>query len=157
MTLPIAHAITDVEWSLFLEQLALEPNVSKACRAAGISGAAAYSKRSNDADFRRAWDEALNESVDRVEEELHRRAVLGVDEPVFYQGEKCGVVRKYSDSLLSLYIKRWRHEYRDRSTVDMNAKVEETSELTAAQKREMIRQIIAEEVAAREKRESDLG
>lgn len=153
----LAIPITNAEWSLFLEQLASEPNVSKACRAAGISATAVYSRRSHDVDFRRQWDEALMVGVDRIEEELHRRAVLGVDEPLSFQGRLTGdKVRKFSDPLLALYVKRWKPEYRDRSTVDMNAKIEDHQALTEEQKAELIRQVVAEELA-KQQRESDLG
>ena len=53
--------------------------------------------------------------VSTGEDEAVRRAHDGVDEPVFYQGKACGVVRKYSDTLLIFLLKGRRPEkYRDR-------------------------------------------
>ena len=54
---------------------------------------------------------------------LHRRALEGVEEPVFYKGERVGVIRKYSDSLLILLLMAKRpDQFRERmdvtSTVD---------------------------------------
>ena len=55
--------------------------------------------------------------ADALEDEAVRRAVDGVDEQVFYQGKACGVVRKYSDTLLIFLLKGRRPErYRDRSS-----------------------------------------
>lgn len=39
-----------------------------------------------------------------LEAEARRRAVDGVDEPVFYQGEECGSKKVYSDSLLKTML-----------------------------------------------------
>jgi hypothetical protein len=51
-----------------------------------------------------------------LEDEAKRRAHDGIDEPVFYQGEKCGVVRKYSDNLLIFMLKaRRREKFSERS------------------------------------------
>lgn len=113
------------EWDLFLKLLAREPNVSKAARGAGLQPSACYARRARDAEFRREWDEAINEAVDVIEAELHRRAVDGVEKPVYFKGEVVGYVREFSDPLMALYVKRWRPEYRERSTVDMNAQIEQ--------------------------------
>jgi hypothetical protein len=54
-------------------------------------------------------------AIQTLERELYRRAHEGVDEPVFYQGAVCGVVRKYSDSLLMFALKAKRRSiYADR-------------------------------------------
>lgn len=89
-------------------------NVSRACEAAGIARQRVYEWRSADADFAAAWDEAVEAGTDELEEEARRRAYEGVDEPVFYQGETCGTVRKYSDTLLIFLLKGRRPDkYRD--------------------------------------------
>ena len=40
----------------------------------------------------------------QIHDEAVRRAVEGWLEPVFYQGRQCGIVRRYSDSLLMLLL-----------------------------------------------------
>lgn len=138
--------ITTHEWDLFLKQLALEPNVTKAARAAGLLPSACYSRRERDADFRREWDEAMAEAVDGIEAEIHRRAVRGVEKGIWYQGERVGEEQVYSDSLLSLYAKRWIPEYRDRQTVDMNASVKHEA-LTEADREKAVAEILAKAYA----------
>lgn len=60
--------------------------------------------------FRAAEDQA----ADALEKEARRRAIEGVDEPVFYKGDECGTVRKYSDTLLIFLLKGIRPEkYRE--------------------------------------------
>ncbi len=39
-----------------------------------------------DEEFAQRWKDAIEEGADRLEEEAIRRAVQGVDRPVFYQG-----------------------------------------------------------------------
>lgn len=66
-----------------------------------------------DEEFKEAWDEAIEAAGDLIEAEVYRRAVHGVMEPVFYQGNIVGYVRKYSDRLAELLLKRHKPEYRD--------------------------------------------
>lgn len=94
----------------FLRGLATFGVVTKACEHAGIPPSVAYDYRKRDADFAASWKLALDEATDVLEIEARRRAVEGVDEPVFYQGGEVGVVRKYSDSLLTLLLKGRRKE-----------------------------------------------
>jgi hypothetical protein len=96
-------------------------NVSRACEFAGIARQRVYEWRGDDIEFARAWDEAVEAGTDELEEEARRRAFNGVDEPVFYQGEECGTIRKYSDTLLIFLLKgRKPDKYRDRVTIDVN-------------------------------------
>lgn len=90
-------------------------NVSRAAKTVGISRRHAYTVRSEDTDFATAWDEAVNIAIDTLEQEARRRAYEGVDEPVFYQGEEVGYIRKYSDTLLMFLLKGNRPDkYKDR-------------------------------------------
>ena len=71
--------------------------------------------RRSDASFALRWREAEALAIERMEFEADRRAVDGVDRPVFYQGERCGEIREYSDSLLVFRLKAKRPEvYRER-------------------------------------------
>lgn len=64
--------------------------VRKACEAVNVSRQAAYNHRESDAEFARAWDEALEDFADTLEQEVVRRA-MGTKELVIYQGKPCGV------------------------------------------------------------------
>lgn len=94
----------------FLEALRETGTVSGACRAVGVSRGAAYKQRTNDCEFADAWDEAIEELVDEAEAELFRRAVRGVDKPVFYRGKQVALVREYSDGLLRFLMTSRRPE-----------------------------------------------
>ncbi len=56
----------------------------------------------------RSGDEALEEGTDLLDAEARRRAVIGIDKPVFYKGEVVGSITKYSDSLLMFLLKAHR-------------------------------------------------
>lgn len=96
-------------------------NVSRACAAISLARQRVYEWRASDPQFAIAWDEAVETGTDELEEEARRRAFQGVDEPVFYQGDECGTVRKYSDTLLIFLLKgRKPDKYRERVTIDVN-------------------------------------
>lgn len=71
----------------------------------GISRTTVFQWKRDDETFYARWVEAIDEGTDLLEAEARRRAVEGIDEPVFYQGVECAVVRKYSDGLLTLMLK----------------------------------------------------
>ncbi len=74
-----------------------------------------------DPEYAAAFTEAQEEAADRLEEEARRRAVEGVDEPVFYKGKKCGAIRRYSDSLLIFLLKGVRPEkFKERSSTELS-------------------------------------
>lgn len=96
-------------------------NVSRACNAISLTRTRVYEWRTADPLFAAAWDEAVELGTDELEEEARRRAFSGVDEPVFYQGEECGAVRRYSDTLLIFLLKGRRPDkYRERVTIDVS-------------------------------------
>lgn len=109
----------------FLANLAKTGNVTTAARLCGSSRSRAYQTRDEDPGFAQSWKAALKEAADNLEAEAWRRAVDGVDEPVFYMGAECGVVRKYSDSLLTLLLKHAkRNKYMERSERTLSGKLE---------------------------------
>ncbi len=99
----------------FLEVLRATCNVSEAARSCGVERRTAYNHRDADPAFRAAWDEAVEEAIDRLEREAWRRGVEGVDRPVTYQGEITASFKEYSDRMLELLLKAHRPEkYKDR-------------------------------------------
>lgn len=104
----------------FLDTLGRLGNVTLAAEACGLSRARAYQIRESDQAFADEWDAAEAEAADRLEAEAWRRAVEGVDEPVFFKDEQVGTIKKYSDTLLvtlltahkpDKYAKRTKNEH----------------------------------------------
>jgi hypothetical protein len=93
-----AHLKKDAK---FLERLA-RGAVRAAAKAAGSARRSLYRWRQADAELAAAWDDALEVDTDLLEDDVLRRALHGVAEPRFYEGEVCGHVRKYNDALLDL-------------------------------------------------------
>jgi hypothetical protein len=67
-----------------------------------------YVTREKDPEFAAAWEEALEEATDLLEEEARRRAHDGYEEPVYYKGTQCGVITRYSDQLMITLLKAHR-------------------------------------------------
>lgn len=89
----------------FLAALAETGNVTTSAGLASTSRGAVYHYRDRDAVFATAMNDALEEAADRLESEARRRAVDGVEETVYYRGEACGAIRRYSDGLLMFLLK----------------------------------------------------
>ena len=103
-----------VDWQeAFLEALRQGASVTDATAMSGITIKYPYERRRRDAAFRRAWNEATEIGTRMLVQEAQRRAFHGVEEPVFYKGVQCGVVRKYSDPLLMFLIKKRDPSYRE--------------------------------------------
>lgn len=85
---------------VYLAAIALTGSSVAAAEAAGIAPTTYRRARKSDAEFAQAEREARRAAADRLELEARRRAVEGVLEPVYHQGQICGVLRRYSDKLL---------------------------------------------------------
>lgn len=108
----------------FFAALAETANVTKACAAIAITRRTAYNWREADPEFAAGWDRAMKAAVLGLEDEAHRRAFEGLDKPVFYQGEECGTVREYSDTLAIFLLKAHNPEkYRENSKVELEANI----------------------------------
>lgn len=70
----------------FLASLRSTPVVALACDAVGIERSTAYRAREADEAFAKAWDDALEDGIDRAEAEAFRRGVTGFEEPVVDKG-----------------------------------------------------------------------
>ena len=93
-------------------------NISKAATVANVARAQHYAWLKQDPEYAQAVQDAMEQAADALESEARRRAEEGVDEPVFYKGKECGVIRKYSDTLLIFLLKGGRPErYRERHEV----------------------------------------
>lgn len=87
---------------LFIEALRETGIIRRACFAAGLDRSMPYVWRANDPEFRKRWDQALEDSTDNVEESLYDMAVS----------------RKNVVATI-FYLKNNRHKYRDRVSIDI--------------------------------------
>lgn len=101
----MTRVTTDARKNALLDALARLGNLKRACDETGISATTHYQWLRSDPAYASAYEDAATEAAEMLEAEAFRRAHDGVDKPVFYQGEQCGVIREYSDSLLSLLLK----------------------------------------------------
>lgn len=91
---------------IFLEELARTGNITAAARTAGWRyPTIAEEHRKDDPQFALAWIDAQRQANDALVAEARRRAVEGVQEPVFFKGEIVGSITKHSDKLLELLMK----------------------------------------------------
>lgn len=154
VTAPL-RAIQPSDLKVFLESLAQTGIVTSAATKAGFDRVSFYRLRNevdDDGEYvrpelREAWDAALDEATDGLRTEARRRAVEGVDEPVFYQGEVCGVIRKYSDALLARLLQAHCPEHRDVRAIDLRTPPGESVKLEvddAPERAVRIAQLLAE-------------
>lgn len=114
--------LTKKRQNKFLAALAATANASVACRRAGVGRNTVYTLRAADKAFSAAWDDALEQAADKLEREAWRRAT-GYREPVWHKGQQVGVVKRYSDPLLTLLLRAARPErYRERAEVKHEAR-----------------------------------
>lgn len=94
-----------------MKTLAKWGNVRLAAEAVALSRSRAYELRDEDPQFAAAWDEAVQEAADRLEQEAWRRAVDGWEEPVFGSlgsgagSGEVGRIKRYSNALLIFLLK----------------------------------------------------
>ena len=98
----------------FFDHLRASANVSDSAEKAGIARSAVYQARADYPDFADRWDEAVEIATDSLEMEARRRALEGVQEPVYFKGEVVGHVQRYSDSLIQFLLRAHRpRKYRE--------------------------------------------
>lgn len=91
----------------FIEALADTGSVSAACKAVDMSTVGAYRIRRlpEAAEFRAAWQAALDLGVQRLEDVAMERAINGVVEPFYVYGEHVGERTRYNDRLLMFLLR----------------------------------------------------
>jgi hypothetical protein len=85
-------------------------NIARTCKKMSLCPSTVLRHRRNDEAFGIAVSEAIDTGADLLEDEAIRRALDGVDKPVFYKGKEVSVIREYSDSLLMFLLKGKRKE-----------------------------------------------
>ena len=131
---PFAN-IPQIKKRKYLTAFALCGKIHESERLSGIHHHYHYCWLKEDSDYAEAFEVATQMAANRMEDEIRRRAFDGTNDPVVYQGEISGVwvneegqqvtkgtpgavlvpltVKKYSDNLAMITIKRLIPEYRD--------------------------------------------
>jgi len=89
----------------FLAAYAKVATVSHAAKLVEMDRCTHYDWLKTDPQYAEAFREAKLEACDNLEAEARRRAMVGCEEVIYYQGVECGRVRKYSDTLLIVLLK----------------------------------------------------
>ena len=118
---PKKRLSTKARQKLFLEAFAEHANVLLAAQSAGINRTTVYKWLEHDADFSFAYNQAKEDAKDVLRAEIYRRAVQGWEEPIYQLKKFVGTVHKYDSTLLIFHAKMLMPEYREKSTVDVNA------------------------------------
>jgi hypothetical protein len=125
----------------FLEALSGSCNIGLSCRTAKISRTTIYRWKEECPDFAQAYARALKIGLTVLEDEAHRRAFNGYLDPVFYQGVKCGHVKKYSDTLAIVLLKSHdKEKYGNSDNLNIKQNINEMSD---AELRDEIAKLLA--------------
>lgn len=91
----------------FVQVLAETANVSAACRAVGMSRRSAYAlyNRREAQSFRQAWDIAIEQGTRCLADAALERALNGVVQPIFYQGEQIGEKRVFNEAMTKFLLR----------------------------------------------------
>lgn len=101
----LVRVMSPIILSSFLHLLRTTGSVQVAARRLGLNRKNLYTKRDQDEEFKAQWELAVADSQTSLEDEAYRRAMIGVEEPVFQGGRLVGHVQKYSDGLLTFLLK----------------------------------------------------
>jgi hypothetical protein len=102
----------------FIEALADTGSVSRAAAQVNMAQANCYTLRRSPgaAEFRRAWEAALDFGVKRLKDVAFERAMEGQLVPVFVAGKLIGFRRKYNDRLLMFCLRHYGQDEQGRRT-----------------------------------------
>ena len=114
-----ADQVRDAEERLkkqaFLEAYAKIGNVTYAAKASRVHRTLHYRWLKEDLEYPALFAQAAETAIEVMEGEALRRAVTGIDKPIYFQGKKIDTIKEYSDVLLIFLLKGARPErYRDR-------------------------------------------
>lgn len=109
--------VSDPRKRLYLRALAYSPRFGYAARAAGVCPATSYNWRADKSDvtFQAAVERAIKMGVERMESELIRRGIEGIEKPVYQSGHLVGTVREY-DTTAAIFMLKGIHPEKYRET-----------------------------------------
>ena len=103
----------------YLTSLQEDGQRGKAAKLIGTTTVRVINERKKDKEFDEACQEAILLFRESCEDELRKRAIDGVEEPIVYQGiVQSETITRYSDSLLQFYMKANDPKYKDKLKVD---------------------------------------
>lgn len=98
----------------FLTLYESNANITKSCEALGIPRKLIYNWLDSDPEFKAKFEASEKLALGVLEDEAVRRAVQGVEKPIFWKGRKIADVKEYSDVLTIVLLKaRAPHKYRE--------------------------------------------
>jgi len=101
---------TEVPWQeVFILALRRTLSVAKACDIACVTRNEATKRKNADPEFRREWENAMEDGCDDIEEALKKRAVRGYLKPIYWQGQRVGFERKF-DTVGAMFMLRGRRK-----------------------------------------------
>lgn len=106
------EAISKDPWDVFLAAVRRVPDRGAALDAAGIDRKELSARLQTDPEFEKVYKRAFDDGLDSMEDEVVRRAMLGVDEPVYQGGLLVGHKTRYSDTLLMFYLEACRKKFK---------------------------------------------
>ncbi len=107
---PSSHSSNISAKAAFLASLMVGKSVKAAAEHTGVGRRTFYDWRDQDAEFARAWDDAITGSIEVLEDEVRERALDRAD--------------KNSHILLMFLVKRHRPEYRENYKTEVTVKQE---------------------------------
>ena len=113
--------VTKAVKEAYVELLAQHGTHATPSRILGLGHNTMCRLRERDPEFKQACEEALELYTDTLKQAAHRRAVEGVDEPIYHQGVLVGYKKRYSDRLLEVMLKKNDPSFRDGHHVDIKA------------------------------------
>jgi hypothetical protein len=104
----------------FIQTLAETGSVTRAAKSVNLSAPGAYYLRRHrdGAEFRQAWDQALEFAMSYLKDLAFERAVEGELEPVWQSGKLVGYRRKFSNQLLIFMLRHYGEGGSKRVTVN---------------------------------------
>lgn len=124
-TTPADEHVRHVRMASFIEAVGLHGRSLKAAKAVGVPYSLLWIWKARYPEFAEAWEAAKVAGLEAVEDELHRRAVEGIERPLTWRGERTGhFVTEYSDRLLEFELKALDPErYREHPIVKTTTQV----------------------------------
>jgi hypothetical protein len=139
------RSIARLDKASFLEALACGWTVTHAAERTGTNKRRFYELREADEAFAAAWDDAIDQGTQVLEDELHRRAIEGWDEDSFDgDGKLVRRVRRYSPALLIFSLKARKPDvYRDNARVEVTGRDGGPMELEAGYRPTTLADVVA--------------
>jgi len=106
----------------FLKNYAKTGRINQAAAVAGVCVNTIGNLRKSSPEFMALFMEADEKYCESIEAEIERRAMRGVEEPVWQGGQEVGRKRKYSDKLLIAHAKSRMSKYRDKLEAEVTHK-----------------------------------